>query len=266
MVENFRHLPNGDCGDGVVNPHSKNEVPDKYWSQRRRLFTLFDKGIQLDKESWYSVTPEVIANHIANHLVAGTKDIVLFDPFCGCGGNAIAFASRPEVKMVVCIDKDAEKLKKAHHNASIYGVEKKLLLISGNALTILSKYKDGHLIDTNESSSQTVSLPKTLDVIFLSPPWGGIDYGKVGKHSYDLTCIKIELDDGNHLDGETLLKYVAKASGHKAVAYFLPKNINGMAFAQSVLKAGYGGPIVMEQNVVNGKLKTVTSYIGLGSE
>jgi trimethylguanosine synthase len=48
-----------------VNPFDSEEVADKYWAQRRRLFTKFDDGIQLDKESWYSVTPEVIANHIA---------------------------------------------------------------------------------------------------------------------------------------------------------------------------------------------------------
>jgi hypothetical protein len=61
-------LPNGDCGDGVVNPFDSKEVADKYWAQRRRLFTKFDDGIQLDEESWYSVTPEVIANHIANRM------------------------------------------------------------------------------------------------------------------------------------------------------------------------------------------------------
>ena len=27
----FKNLPNGDCGDGVVNPHPKIEVLDKYW-------------------------------------------------------------------------------------------------------------------------------------------------------------------------------------------------------------------------------------------
>lgn len=37
----------------------------KYYDQRYRLFSLFDYGIKLDEESWFSVTPEVIAKHIA---------------------------------------------------------------------------------------------------------------------------------------------------------------------------------------------------------
>ena len=87
-VEDFKPLPNGDCGDGIVNPFTKTEVNDKFWSQRRRLFTLYDNGIQLDKESWYSVTPEAIANHIAAHLTSGRNNLTILDPFCGCGGNA----------------------------------------------------------------------------------------------------------------------------------------------------------------------------------
>jgi hypothetical protein len=91
-VEDFDPLPNGDCGDGIVNPFPKDEVGDKFWSQRRRLFSLFDDGIQLDKESWYSVTPEAIANHIAAHLTSAKNNLTILDPFCGCGGNASKYA------------------------------------------------------------------------------------------------------------------------------------------------------------------------------
>lgn len=263
-TKHYTPLPNGDCGDGIVNPHSTEEVPDKYWSQRHRFFTLFDKGIQLDKESWYSVTPEAIANHIASHLVGNKKEVVVLDPFCGCGGNAIAFAAQSGVKQVVCMDVDIEKLKKAYHNASIYGVQEKLLLVHGNAYEVLSRYKDGKLIKPESKTKH--HLPTSIDVIFLSPPWGGIDYGKVGKHGFDLTCIKIDGVDGRQFNGEELLQFAVKALGKKEIAYFLPKNINGIAFSVSALKAGYTAPIVMEQNVLNGKLKTVTSYLGLGGE
>ena len=30
----------------------------KYWAQRYRLFSVYDEGVRLDPESWYSVTPE----------------------------------------------------------------------------------------------------------------------------------------------------------------------------------------------------------------
>ena len=267
-MDNFKNLPNGNCGDGVLNPYAKDLVPDKYWSQRRRLFSLFDKGIQLDKESWYSVTPEAIANHIASHLLGQIQDAVVLDPFCGCGGNAIAFASQKEVKQVVCVDKDIEKLKKAHWNASIYGVQDKLLLVHADAGNILSRYAGGKLVPTSndeDKSNNPVPLPQAIDVIFLSPPWGGVDYGKVGGHGYDLTCIKIDTDDGIHVDGEWLLEKALNAVDNKGIAYFLPKNIHGLNLAKSAHRAGCKGPIVLEQNVLNGKLKTVTAYLGLGS-
>lgn len=37
----------------------------KYYDQRYRLFSRYDQGILLDEESWYSVTPEIIAYDIA---------------------------------------------------------------------------------------------------------------------------------------------------------------------------------------------------------
>jgi trimethylguanosine synthase len=209
----------------------------------------------------------VIANHISKRLVGNRSDVVVLDPFCGCGGNAIAFASRPQVKMVVCVDIDMEKLKKAHHNAAIYGVETKLLLVHGNAFEVLSRYNGGKLVESNGTTNDdTASLPTTIDVVFLSPPWGGMKYEKVGKHGYDLKCIKIDAGNGTTRDGEFLLQSVGVACGHKAVGYFLPRNINGTSIARSVLRAGFSGPVVLEQNVVNGKLKTVTSYLGLDSE
>lgn len=37
----------------------------KYYDQRYRLFSLYDYGIKLDEESWFSVTPEIISTNIA---------------------------------------------------------------------------------------------------------------------------------------------------------------------------------------------------------
>ena len=276
----FRPLPNGNCGDGITNPHDKEEVPDKFWSQRRRLFTLFDEGIRLDKESWYSVTPEAIANHISAHLVGNREDAIVLDPFCGCGGNAIAFAKMERVKLVVCVDKDQEKLKMAASNASIYNVPKeKMVFVHDNAGRVLSLYENLNLvrrpvdcrIDGNKDKTKSFKiggielLPETIDCVFLSPPWGGMDYTKVGKRNYTLQCIKVDgIEENSEMDGEEMLNGAAKALGQDGpLALFLPKNINGVALGRSVLKAGYRCPLVLEKNVLNGKLKTVTAYIGL---
>jgi hypothetical protein len=76
----YHHLPHGDNGDGVLNPYPTSSVPDKFWAQRKRLFSRYDMGIRIgggnedededdSPEMWYSVTPESIANHIAERMV-----------------------------------------------------------------------------------------------------------------------------------------------------------------------------------------------------
>ena len=41
---------------------------EKYWCQRFRLFSKFDHGCLLDQESWFSITPEKIAQHHADRF------------------------------------------------------------------------------------------------------------------------------------------------------------------------------------------------------
>lgn len=50
---------------------------------------LFD-FVRCQTESWFSVTPERIAEHIAKRC-QHAGDVVI-DAFCGAGGNAIQFA------------------------------------------------------------------------------------------------------------------------------------------------------------------------------
>lgn len=291
--QNFKPLPNGDCGDGVVNPHDKRNVPDKYWAQRKRFFSRFDDGIRLDNEGWYSVTPEAIANHIANRVllaaaaIAGKpqqqhgKSMVVMDAFCGCGGNAIAFARRPEVSLVIAIDCDRGKLEIAANNAAVYNVApEKIVFIHGNAADALRQYKDGKLGIGKKASGVSCDvevaveidhgfkvggmdlLPDCLDSIFLSPPWGGMDYEKSGKRNYHIeTCIEVSDANGVPCNGEDILVASAAATAGPVV-YFLPRNINGISFGRSALKANYRA-VEMELNVLMDKLKTVTAYLGM---
>lgn len=256
-------------------------MADKYWAQRKRLFTRFDDGIQLDKEGWYSVTPEAIANHIADRVISSLNGngLTILDAFCGCGGNAIAFARRPEVSLVVCVDTDLGRLQMAAKNASIYNIEKeKLLLIHDNAIQILSKYSNGALISApttkvdNDNHDATKLhgyacngiLPQQLDFIFLSPPWGGIEYEQIGKGHF---CVKkhvsVKDSDDNTVNGEELLSMTAKAC--RKCVYFLPRNLNGIAMGRSALQAGYTGSVELEKNMLNGKFKTITVFLGFDS-
>lgn len=57
--------------------------------QRKSLFSLYQShNMLLDHTGWFSVTPEKIANHIAERCRCDT----VLDGFAGVGGNLIAFA------------------------------------------------------------------------------------------------------------------------------------------------------------------------------
>jgi trimethylguanosine synthase len=264
-----------------LNPYSKTQVADKYWAQRRSLFSRFDDGIQLDQEGWFSVTPEAIANHIAKRVATqiiprdSNGGMIVLDAFCGCGGNTIAFARRPEVSLVICVDTDLNKLQMAARNASIYNIEsEKLLFVHDNAIHVLSLYSNGKKSAQQEPSKSNAEepttlhgyscndpLPERLDCIFLSPPWGGVEYENVGKRHFSLTT-HISVQSGvttAPIHGETLLTMSAKAM--QQVVYFLPRNLNGISMGRSALQAGYE-TVELEKNVLNGKFKTITAYLG----
>ncbi|XP_077546087.1 uncharacterized protein LOC144158808 isoform X3 [Haemaphysalis longicornis] len=149
---------------GAVMPSYIQDKPHlaKYWAQRYRLFSKFDKGIQLDEESWFSVTPEGIAKHIAKRCKA---DVVI-DAFCGAGGNSIQFALRS--RKVIAVDIDPQKIELARNNAAVYGVENKIEFVLADFLEVAPGLQG--------------------DVVFLSPPWGGPSYQEKG--SFDLRSVK----------------------------------------------------------------------------
>lgn len=125
----------------------------KYYNQRYDLFQRYDEGIMLDYESWFSVTPEIIAKHIARQMACHT----IVDACCGAGGNAIQFALI--CQRVIAIEIDPIRIQIARHNAKIYGVDHLIEFICGDAFKVLPSLKEG-----------------SIDAVFLSPPWGGPDY------------------------------------------------------------------------------------------
>ncbi len=63
----------------------------KFYKHRYYLFSKFDRGIKIDDESWYSITPEPVAKHVANRVTSifGEGQTNAMDGFCGVGGNFI---------------------------------------------------------------------------------------------------------------------------------------------------------------------------------
>ncbi|CAK9141063.1 unnamed protein product [Ilex paraguariensis] len=162
---------------------------DRYWLQRYDLFSRYDKGIKLDEEGWFSVTPEEIAVRHAERSGGG----VVIDCFAGVGGNAIQFASVSQ--HVVAIDIDPHKVAMASNNAKIYGVEDYIDFVVGDFFQ-LAPYLKGN-------------------VVFLSPPWGGPSYSSVGNFTLDLLKPK---------DGYSMFQIAQSITPN--IIMFLPKNVD----------------------------------------
>ncbi|XP_041268920.1 trimethylguanosine synthase [Onychostruthus taczanowskii] len=198
----------------------------KYWAQRYRLFSRFDEGIKLDREGWFSVTPEKIAEHIAVRVSQSFNCDIIVDAFCGVGGNAIQFALTS--KRVIAIDIDPEKLCLARHNAEVYGVAEHIDFLCGDFMALAAGLR--------------------ADVVFLSPPWGGPDYATA--EIFDIQTMICP-------DGFEIFRLSKKITNN--IVYFLPRNAD---INQVASLAGPGGKVEIEQNFLNNKLKTITAYFG----
>jgi 16S rRNA G966 N2-methylase RsmD len=117
-------------------------------ARRRRETTpgFSKRGVRLDEEGRFSLTPEPLALAIAGQ--AAGRSVV--DATAGCGGNAIAFARLGSA--VVAIDRDPQRLALARHNAGVYGV--------------------GRAIDFRAGDARDLVLEAEGAILFVDPPWG----------------------------------------------------------------------------------------------
>lgn len=195
----------------------------KYWCKRFSLFSLFDAGIKLDRESWFSVTPEKVAIYTASRCQCD----VLIDAFCGAGGNTIQFAKT--CKRVIAIDIDAKKIEMAKHNASIYGVSDRIEFIVGDYFQLADKLE--------------------ADVVFLSPPWGGPQYLKEDVYDIEKSLLPVSASE--------LMRITRKITS--SIAIYLPRNSNTHQLA---MLAGPGNSVEVEQGFLDRKLIAITAFYG----
>lgn len=90
-ADNF-YRDKGSKRNNYVNEEAPNEKESKkFWKQRYYLFSKYDRGVKIDEESWYSITPETVAKHVASRVVNvfGEGNANAMDGFCGVGGNLI---------------------------------------------------------------------------------------------------------------------------------------------------------------------------------
>ncbi|KAF8184400.1 Tgs1 protein [Pholiota molesta] len=216
---------------GLV-PHYSHisEVPEhlhKYFSQRERFFSLYSTppGCLFDEEGWYSVTPELLANQIAERCRSDT----ILDAFCGVGGNAIAFAKT--CQRVIALDISPTRLALARHNAQIYGVADRIEFILADYISFAKSYQS----TMNSSKAGNTHTTRKIDTVFLSPPWGGPAYlsgsladaldqnsdlptSSTSTHEYP----SYSLSSIQPIHGAQLFDLTRKIT--KNIAYYLPRN------------------------------------------
>jgi trimethylguanosine synthase len=262
------------------------------FSQRKRYFSLYDEGCLLDEEGWYSVTPERVADQIAERCRCDT----ILDAFCGVGGNAIAFAKTCErgvhnfdimqcssLKLgrhaVIALDTNPTRLALARHNAALYGVADRIEFILTDYLSFAQSY---------------LNLPsksiRKIDVVFLSPPWGGPSYLSGSTVEAGETVSKVAIDDDvipieahpeyslaniQPIHGAKLFKLSRRIS--RNVAFFLPRNSKLEEIcallqdeqSKDVTSEDGGGSddtksemVEVEEEWMGSKLKALTCYFG----
>uniref|UniRef100_A0A1I7UYB6 Trimethylguanosine synthase n=1 Tax=Caenorhabditis tropicalis TaxID=1561998 RepID=A0A1I7UYB6_9PELO len=209
------------------------EISKYYW-QRYRLFSRLDEGIIMDREGWFSVTPEAIAEHIADRVVRHNVSVVV-DAFTGVGGNAIQFALRGA--HVIAIDMDPVRLKCARENARVYGVEDYIDFICADFFDVAATW------------TMDKKMAPKVDAVFLSPPWGGPSY---------LKAKEFDLETGCCPNGVDIFDVSLKISPN--IAYFLPRNTKVSQLTELAIKAK--SRMEIEQSSLNSKIKTITVYYG----
>lgn len=185
-----------------VNPVDDPEL-STYWRHRYDLFSRYDQGICIDREGWFSVTPEHIAEHQARMLL-DTPGLVV-DLGCCVGGNTVQLARAGH--HVLAVDVCAPRLALAAHNAGVYGVRDRVTFVAADMrhmegwrvqvrggrracvvcvfvcvcvscwlYACVCPFQSGCVCSNSALQwHQRMHIPQA-DAVFVSPPWGGCGY------------------------------------------------------------------------------------------
>jgi trimethylguanosine synthase len=221
--------------------HQNVTIHTKYWLQRYSLFSLFDKGIMLDEEGWYSATPEVIAwHHAVNIIRAHGPGCIVVDAFGGVGGNAIQLALAGCHVIVVELSRPRAEIIK--NNIYVYGVEDSVDILCGDVIQL---------------------APALLgaQAVLLSPPWGGPEYSK--DSIFDVQ----HMGGAPHLGFDILLDMAFDKMKSSSAIFWLPRNSNKEQLGMHILKSAntppkYKNECHIELATINGVEKAITVYVG----
>lgn len=225
--------------------YGSTKVLHKYWLQRYSLFSLFDNGIILDEEGWYSATPEIIAWHHATTIVrTHGSGCVVVDAFGGVGGNAIQLALAG--CRVIAIELCPKRAEIIRNNAQVYGVEHEIDIMCGDFMAL------GPCLDN-------------VDVVLLSPPWGGPMYSNQTR--FDVQ----EMGGSAELSFSRLLNTCFGRMACTSAVFWLPRNSHCEQIGIQVASCDsipdmYRKQCHIELATINNVDKAVTVYVGKCSQ
>lgn len=177
---------------------------------------------------------------------------------------------------MIAIDTSPIRLACARHNAEIYGVADRITFILADFVEWSTDY-------AQRLAAGQVVTEDEVEVVFLSPPWGGIDYKTVATPSTSTpaTPLAYPLSALAPLHGAKLFALARAITPN--VAYYLPRNVDmeeiaalpvqypstytaasstttsGTALVSTTKKEER---VEVEEAWMGGKLKAVTCYYG----
>lgn len=188
---------------------------------------------------------------------------------------------------MIAIDNSPVRLALARHNAIIYGVQDRIEFILADfpswakslQSTQASKVLTSLGMESGASSAPRAPAIPKIDVVFLSPPWGGPSYLSASssmKPSAAPPTTDVVADVGNDesnphplftldmvapLPGDELFALARDITPH--VAYYLPRNTDVLEVSKLLNStASPDEKIEIEEEWMGSKLKALTCYFG----
>lgn len=150
---------------------------------------------------------------------------------------------------VIALDTSPTRLALARHNAALHGLSSRIEFVLADFRSFAAR-----ILNATLSPSASSSLARKIDVVFLSPPWGGPEY--LSGPEYHLVRTQPE-------PASELFRLARLLTPN--VAFYVPRN-TVLADITALLPGGAGADgleqVEVEEEWMGNKLKALTCYYG----